>query len=70
MAMRFRIYFIILFFMELISCCHADDGVRESLSLDGTWQIVFSRNNEGGRNEWFGEKNFPKEKTREIIVPG
>lgn len=70
MAMRFRIYFIILFFMELISCCHADDGVRESLSLDGTWQIVFDRNNEGGRNEWFHEKNFPKDKTREIIVPG
>jgi len=37
--------------------------------LDGTWWIVFDRNNEGRQNEWFREGNFPKEKAREIIVP-
>ena len=55
--------------MELTSCCHADDGLRESLSLDGMWQIVFDRSNEGGRNEWFREKNYPKDKAGQIIVP-
>ncbi len=64
-----RIYSIILFLLVLSFCCYADDGIRESLSLDGTWQIIFDRNNEGKQNEWFREGNFPKEKTREITVP-
>ncbi|MFH1716817.1 MAG: sugar-binding domain-containing protein [Planctomycetota bacterium] len=62
-------YFIMLFLLVLSLCCHADDGMRESLSLDGTWQIIFDRNNEGRRNEWFREENFPKEKSRQITVP-
>jgi len=37
--------------------------------LDGTWQIVFDRNNEGGAKQWFREKNFPREQMREIAVP-
>jgi beta-galactosidase len=64
-----RIYFIMLFLPALSLCCYADDGIRESLSLDGTWQIIFDRNNEGRQNKWFRGGNFPIEKTREITVP-
>ncbi|KPK37487.1 MAG: hypothetical protein AMJ65_14445 [Phycisphaerae bacterium SG8_4] len=58
-----------LFALFLSLCCYADDGMRESLSLDGTWQIVFDRNNEGRQNQWFREASFPKAKAREIAVP-
>ena len=64
-----RIYSVMLFLLVLSLCCYADDGIRESLSLDGTWQIIFDRNNEGRQNEWFREGSFPKGKTREITVP-
>jgi hypothetical protein len=64
-----RIYFIMLFLLVLSLGCYSDDGIRESLSLDGTWQIIFDRNNEGRQNEWFREGNFPTAKTREITVP-
>jgi hypothetical protein len=64
-----RIYFITLFLLVLSLRCYADNGIRESLSLDGTWQIIFDRGNEGRQNGWFREGNFPKEKTREITVP-
>jgi hypothetical protein len=36
-----RIYFIMLFLLVLSLGCYSDDGIRESLSLDGTWQIIF-----------------------------
>ncbi len=64
-----RIYVVTLLFLALPLCCYADEGARESLSLDGTWQILFDRNNEGRQNQWFREGNFPKEKAREINVP-
>ena len=42
---------------------------RDFQSLDGAWQIVFDRYNEGGAKQWIREKNFPREQTREIAVP-
>lgn len=45
------------------------DGARDSQSLDGAWQIVFDRANEGGAQQWIREKNFPREQQREIAVP-
>lgn len=42
---------------------------RDFQSLDGTWQIVFDRNNEGGAKQWVREKNFPQERMRDIAVP-
>ena len=42
---------------------------RDFQSLDGAWQIVFDRNNEGGAKQWVREKNFPREQQREIAVP-
>ena len=41
----------------------------EALPLDGTWQIVFDRNNAGGAKQWVREKNFPREQMKEIAVP-
>ncbi|MHC4664780.1 MAG: glycoside hydrolase family 2 protein [Planctomycetota bacterium] len=64
-----RMHFIMLPLLALSLCCYADDGIEKFLSLDGTWQIVFDRNNEGRQNEWFHEGNFPIERTREITVP-
>ncbi len=64
-----RTYSSMLFLLALSLCCYADDGIRESLSLDGTWRIMFDRNNEGKWNESFREGNFPKGMTREIAVP-
>ena len=42
---------------------------RETSSLDGTWQIVFDGNNEGGAKQWVREKTFPREQMRDIAVP-
>jgi beta-galactosidase len=42
---------------------------REFQSLDGRWQIVFDRDNEGGAKQWVREKDFPRERQREIAVP-
>ena len=42
---------------------------RDFQSLDGAWQIVFDRNNEGGAKKWDHEKNFPREQMRDIAVP-
>lgn len=42
---------------------------RDFQSLDGGWQIVFDRNNEGGAKQWVREKYFPREQQREIAVP-
>jgi beta-galactosidase len=51
------------------TCDEVTVNAREVKSLDGTWQIVFDRNNEGRENEWFLKKNFPLEQMRDIIVP-
>jgi len=59
---------IILFILALSLPCCADDS-EESLSLDGTWQIVFDSNNEGRQNDWFHKENFPIDEAREITVP-
>jgi beta-galactosidase len=64
-----RMYSIMLFLLVLSLCCYADNGIRESLLLDGTWQIIFDRHNEGRQNEWLRDGNFPKDKSREITVP-
>ncbi|MCU0914934.1 MAG: hypothetical protein MUC88_10270, partial [Planctomycetes bacterium] len=44
-------------------------GVRDVQSLDGIWQIVFDRTNEGGAKQWVRERSFPREQQREIAVP-
>jgi beta-galactosidase/beta-glucuronidase len=54
--------------LQFFSGLATADG-REVQSLNGTWQIVFDRNNEGRENEWFREKNFPMKQTRDISVP-
>ncbi len=70
MAMRFRIYYIILFFMGMISCCHADDGARKSLSLDGKWEIIFDHKNVGRDADWRLDKVFSMQRAkRNINVP-
>jgi len=63
-----RTNFIVLSILALSLPCCADDS-EESLSLDGTWQIIFDSNNKGRQNEWFHEENFPKDEAREITVP-
>ena len=42
---------------------------RQVQSLDGTWRIVFDRNNEGREKQWVREEHFPREQAREIAVP-
>ena len=44
-------------------------GAREFQPLDGAWQIVFDRANEGGAQQWVREKSFPPDQQREIAVP-
>jgi len=43
---------------------------RQSQSLDGTWQIVFDRDNEGREKQWVHRENFPEALQRDITVPG
>ncbi len=47
----------------------AEASLRDSLSLDGTWQIVFDRENAGKAGGWFVDKQFPEGKARAIPVP-
>lgn len=42
---------------------------RQVQSLDGTWQIVFDRNNEGRQKQWVREEHFPRKQARDIAVP-
>ena len=41
----------------------------EVLSLDGTWQIVFDHQNDGRQQQWILDRNFPRQRAREIAVP-
>jgi beta-galactosidase len=43
--------------------------VRQMESLDGTWQIVFDAENEGGAGGWYREEAFPRDRQRDIAVP-
>jgi len=45
-------------------------AARQSQSLDGTWQIVFDRDNEGREKQWVHRENFPEALQRDITVPG
>ncbi len=47
----------------------AEGTGRETLSLDGTWDIVFDPENEGRAGGWTYDENFPTERQREITVP-
>jgi beta-galactosidase/beta-glucuronidase len=38
-------------------------------SLDGPWQIVFDRNNEGREKQWLRDSHFPQTQQRNITVP-
>jgi hypothetical protein len=42
---------------------------RATLSLDGTWQIVFDPDNRGRRERWSDPDTFYSQATREIAVP-
>ena len=42
---------------------------RDFQSLDGTWQIVFDRNNEGRARQWVREEHFPRQRAKDIAVP-
>ncbi len=42
---------------------------RQVQSLDGTWQIVFDRHNEGREQGWVRKENFPQKQKRDITVP-
>jgi len=49
---------------------NAQSGGKETLSLDGRWEIIFDHNNEGKREHWHLRENFDKtEKIRDITVP-
>ena len=42
---------------------------RETLSLNGTWQIVFDPDNIGRRERWFETETFNAQPARDITVP-
>ena len=42
---------------------------RAVLSLDGSWQIVFDRHNQGRKHEWVQPGDFPMDQIRQIDVP-
>ena len=44
-------------------------GGRDVQSLDGMWQIVFDRNNEGRALQWVLDEHFPRQEAKEIAVP-
>jgi len=47
-----------------------DHGVREIISLDGSWQIIFDPDNRGRREQWFRREVFTAQKgIRTIHVP-
>ena len=60
---------LLLAMLATLHGASAADGARKYQSLDGAWQIVFDRNNEGGAKQWVREKSFPLEQMREIAVP-
>ncbi|GAB6167512.1 hypothetical protein JCM19992_35120 [Thermostilla marina] len=53
----------------LTMLCALPAEAREVLSLDGPWQIVFDRENEGRAADWFHDANFPTDRARTIDVP-
>jgi len=59
---------MLLLSASMLPCCAAN-GAERSLPLDGTWQIVFDRENEGKQAEWFREGKFPDDQKRDIPVP-
>jgi len=44
-------------------------GTRDFKSLNGSWQIIFDRNNEGREKKWTHKDNFPEEGMKDITVP-
>jgi hypothetical protein len=60
---------ILLFLSPFVLCCYGEARAERSLSLDGTWQIVFDRDNEGKRGEWVRDGTFPAGRQRDIPVP-
>jgi hypothetical protein len=46
---------------------HAEAG--QIHSLDGTWQIVFDRDNEGRESGWVRGERLPRARMRDITVP-
>ena len=42
---------------------------RSVVSLDGSWQIVYDRHNQGRKQEWVQPGGFPMEQIRQIDVP-
>ena len=60
---------LLLAWLATLHAAPAAAEARDFQSLDGMWQIVFDRNNEGGAKQWVREKNFPREQMRDIAVP-
>jgi len=46
-----------------------NSGVREILSLDGLWRIIFDHENRGKREAWFKREFFEPQKKLSIRVP-
>jgi len=72
-------FLIVLFFL---TSCQRGPNVNEQKNteitinnaknfecLNGTWQIVFDRNNEGREKMWVHKENFPEKIMKEITVP-
>ena len=59
-----------LIFMSLIASLLAQGEVRDTQSLDGTWEIAFDANNQGRAAKWHTQRVFSSLKNRrKIPVP-
>jgi beta-galactosidase len=70
--MKYAFTLLTALLLASLAALHAAPALTEARdfqSLDGTWQIVFDRNNDGGAKQWTREKNFPTERQQEIAVP-
>ncbi|MBK3516143.1 glycoside hydrolase family 2 protein [Carboxylicivirga marina] len=56
----------LLLLMPTVACAQSD---KNTLSLNGTWNIVFDDLNEGIEKKWYLDKEFTKLQSKEIEVP-
>lgn len=70
--MKSTIKLCVMGFMALVmlqACASGRPGGRALQSLDGTWQIVFDRQNQGKEKSWMKDAHFPHKQARTIKVP-
>ena len=60
---------IVLMLGSLISCSAQNDGTDNSISLNGTWDIIFDDENEGVKNSWYLDAVFETQQHQKIDVP-